>query len=142
MIRPFPLNSSSTARPRLRRCDATSPRSRAWSLIDFIFADIPEMQRILFDPRSFQAIMASHDATWWLNDHLESWLGEKNAADNLTLSVPNNITSDMGLELLDIADLIRPHPDVLAYLERIEGENPAGDGFFDDVAAATEADRS
>ena len=94
------------------------------ALIDFILADIPEMQRILFDPRSFQAIMASNDATWWLNDHLESWLGEKNAADVLTLSVLNNITSDMGLELLDIADLARPYPGVVTYLERVSDRKP------------------
>ena len=104
-------------------------------LIDFIRADIPEMQRILFDPRSFQAIMASNDATWWLNDHLESWLGEKNAADVLTLSVPNNITSDMGLELLDIADLARPYPGVVTFLERVAAENPDGDEFLDELSA-------
>ena len=47
------------------------------------------------------------DATWWLNEHLEAWLGEKNAADALTQSVANNVTSEMGLALLDVADVIR-----------------------------------
>ena len=42
---------------------------------------------------------------------LEAWLGEKNAADTLAQSVPNNVTSEMGLALLDVADAIRPHPD-------------------------------
>ena len=60
--------------------------------------------------------MLGMEATWWLNDHLQAWLGEKNAADTLTQSVPNNVTSEMGLALLDVADVIRPHPEVVAFL--------------------------
>jgi len=37
---------------------------------------------------------------------MEEWLGEKNVADTLSQSVPNNITSEMGLALLDVADVI------------------------------------
>ena len=36
--------------------------------------------------------MAGMQATWWLNEQLEAWLGEKNAADTLTLSAPGNVT--------------------------------------------------
>jgi pyruvate,water dikinase len=98
------------------------------ALIDFILADIQELKRILFDRRSHQAIMAGMEATWWLNDNLQAWLGEKNAADTLTQSAPNNVTSEMGLALLDVADAIRPHPEVVAFLEQ------AGDGgFLDDL---------
>ena len=57
-------------------------------MLDFILADIQELKRILFDPRSHQVIMAGMEATWWLNDQLQAWLGEKNAADTLTQSVP------------------------------------------------------
>ena len=63
------------------------------------------------------------EATWWLNEHLEAWLGEKNAADTLTQSVPHNVTSEMGLALLDVADAIRPHPEVVAFLEQVEDED-------------------
>ena len=79
-----------------------------------------ELKRVLFDPRSLQVIMAGMEATWWLNDHLEAWLGEKNAADTLTQSVPHNVTSEMGLALLDVADVIRPHPEVVAFLQQVE----------------------
>jgi pyruvate,water dikinase len=68
-------------------------------------------------------------ATWWLNDRLQAWLGEKNAADLLAQSVPHNVTSEMGLALLDVADVIRPHPEVVAFLERVED-----DGFLDELA--------
>ena len=87
------------------------------ALLDFILADIQELKRILFDPQSRQVFMAAIEASWWLNDQLQAWLGEKNAADTLTQSVPHNVTSEMGLALLDVADAIRPHPDVVAFLD-------------------------
>src|SRR5207249_8579711 len=77
---------------------------------------------------SMQVIMAGMEAAWWLNDQLQAWLGEKNAADTLTQSVPNNITSEMGLALLDVADVIRPHPEVVAFLRHVED-----DGFLDEL---------
>ena len=88
-------------------------------LFEFILADIQELKRIVFDPESHQVVMGGMQATWWLNEHLETWLGEKNAADTLTLAAPNNVTSDMGLALLEVADAIRPHPDVVAFLEKV-----------------------
>jgi pyruvate,water dikinase len=98
------------------------------ALLDFIRADIQELRRILFDPQSHQVFMSAMEAAWWLNDQLEAWLGEKNAADTLTQSVPHNVTSEMGLALLDVADVIRPHPDVVAFLQHVEGE-----GFLDEL---------
>jgi pyruvate,water dikinase len=91
-------------------------------LLDFILTDIQESKRILFDPKSMQVIMAGMEAYWWLSDQLEAWLGERNAADTLALSVPNNVTSEMGLALLDVADVIRPLPDVVAFLEQVTDE--------------------
>jgi phosphoenolpyruvate synthase/pyruvate phosphate dikinase len=99
------------------------------ALLDFILADIPELKRILFDPQSHRAFMAAMEATWWLNEQMQAWLGEKNAADTLTQSVANNVTSQMGLALLDVADVIRPHPDVVAFLQHVENE-----GFLDEMA--------
>jgi phosphoenolpyruvate synthase/pyruvate phosphate dikinase len=98
------------------------------ALLDFIRADIQELRRILFDPQSHQVFMSAMEAAWWLNDQLEAWLGEKNAADTLTQSVPHNVTSEMGLALLDVADVIRPHPDVVAFLQHVEDE-----GFLDEL---------
>ena len=60
--------------------------------------------------------MAGMQAAWRLNELLEDWLGEKNAVDTLTQSAPGNVTAEMGLALLDVADVIRPHPDVVAFL--------------------------
>ncbi|MEU9554333.1 rifamycin-inactivating phosphotransferase [Streptomyces fumanus] len=98
-------------------------------LFDFLLDAFAEHKRVLSDPLSIQVIMAGMEATWWLNDHLLQWLGEKNAADTLTLSAPGNITSRMGLELLDVADAVRPHPEVVAFLEGVED-----DDFLDELA--------
>jgi phosphoenolpyruvate synthase/pyruvate phosphate dikinase len=92
------------------------------ALLDFILADIRELKRILFDPQSHQTFMSAMAATWWLNEQLQTWLGEKSAADTLTQSVPNNVTSEMGLALLDVADVIRPHPEVVAFLEHVDDD--------------------
>ena len=93
------------------------------ALLEFILTDIGESKRILFDPKGMQVIMAGMEAYWWLNDHLEAWLGAQNAADTLARSVPHNVTAEMGLALLDVADVIRPHPDVVAFLQQVEDEN-------------------
>jgi len=99
------------------------------ALLDFLLEAFVEHKRVLGDPLSYQAIMAGMQATWWLNEQLEAWLGEKNAADTLTQSVPHNVTSEMGLALLDVADVIRPHPEVVAFLASVEDE-----GFLDELA--------
>jgi pyruvate,water dikinase len=93
------------------------------ALLDFILSDIQELKRILFDPRSHQVFLTAMQATWWLNEQVQAWLGEKNAADVLTQSVPRDVTAEMGLALLDVADVIRPHPDVVAFLQHVRDEN-------------------
>ncbi|MEU4571400.1 MULTISPECIES: rifamycin-inactivating phosphotransferase [Nonomuraea] len=104
-------------------------------LLDFVTADLAELKRLLFEPRGYEVIMAGMDASYWLNEHLEEWLGEKNAADTLTQSVPHNVTAEMGLALLDVADVVRPHPEVVAFLQRVADQGREGDGFLDELAA-------
>ncbi|GAA1934190.1 rifamycin-inactivating phosphotransferase [Kitasatospora viridis] len=109
------------------------------ALFDFLLEAFEEHRRVLGDPVSIQAIMAGMESTWWLNDQLREWLGEKNAADTLTLSAPGNVTSEMGLALLDVADVIRPLPEVVAFLRNVadgelaEAGSPTGD-FLDELA--------
>src|SRR6202035_964367 len=44
-------------------------------------------------------------------------------------SVPHSVTSEMGLALLDVADVIRPHPEVVAFLQHVEGDEDFLDGL-------------
>ncbi|GAA5055003.1 rifamycin-inactivating phosphotransferase [Nocardia callitridis] len=106
---------------------------RGAAVFDFILEDFQELRQRLFDREGHTVFMAAMDAAQWLNDHLHTWLGDDNAADVLTQSAPNNVTSEMGLALLEVADVIRPHPQVVAFLRTVEDDDfldrlPALDG--------------
>jgi pyruvate,water dikinase len=92
-------------------------------LFDFLLEDIQQLKKILFDPQSTQVFMAAINASSWLNANIQEWLGEKSVADTLSQSVPNNVTSEMGLALLDVADVIRPYPEAIEYLEQVKDEH-------------------
>lgn len=91
-------------------------------LFDFILEDIQELKRILFNPQSSAVIRAGMNASSWINEKMEEWLGEKNVADILSQSVSNNVTSEMGLALLDVADVVRPYPEIIEYLKTIKDD--------------------
>ncbi|MFP4975490.1 phosphoenolpyruvate synthase [Paenibacillus sp. CN-4] len=94
------------------------------ALFDFIREDIQQqLKKILFAPESSKVIMATMQASAWINENMNAWLGEKNAADTLAQSVPDNITSEMGLALLDVADVIRPYPEVIHYLQHVKDDH-------------------
>ncbi|SCM00179.1 phosphoenolpyruvate synthase [Bacillus wiedmannii] len=97
-------------------------------VLNFILEDIQQLKKVLFNPQSIAVIMAGMNASTWMNEKMEHWLGEKNAADTLSQSVQNNITSEMGLALLDVADVIRPYQEVITYLQHVENDN-----FLDEI---------
>lgn len=108
-------------------------------LIDFMLDDF-EQRKSQADPQSFGVLVTSMNAAFWINEKMNEWLGEKNVADTLSQSVPNNVTSEMGLALLDVADAIRPYPEVIAYLQHADEANfPAGLAALHGGAEALEA---
>ncbi|MCB9176539.1 MAG: phosphoenolpyruvate synthase [Caldilineae bacterium] len=90
------------------------------ALLDAILEDVQVLRQGISEPRNVSAVMAGINAAAWINAHMRDWLGETNAADALSQAAPNNISARMGLDLLDVADAIRPHPEVVAYLRRAE----------------------
>ncbi|HEX3080358.1 MAG TPA: phosphoenolpyruvate synthase, partial [Puia sp.] len=92
-------------------------------LFEFIQEDIRQLKKTMADPQSFGVIMTGMNASSWVNEKMKEWLGEKNAADTLAQSAPYNITSEMGLALLDVADLIRPYPEVIEYLQQTKDDH-------------------
>ena len=90
------------------------------ALFDFIADDLAALKRQLSDPQSMQALMAGINAAWWLGDRLDEWLGETGIVDTLSQSVANNITSQMGLDLLNVADAIRPCHAAVSFLRRFD----------------------
>lgn len=61
----------------------------------------------------FAAWMASMLIGWLAH----RWLGEPSPLDELTKSAPGNVSTEMGLELGDLADVIRPYPAALNYMK-------------------------
>ncbi|WP_392533901.1 phosphoenolpyruvate synthase [Nostoc sp. C117] len=96
-------------------------------LFDFILEDIQQLKKTNADSQSFGVFMTAMNASSWINEKMNEWLGEKNAADTLSQSAPNNITSEMGLALLDVADAIRPYPEVIEYLQQVKEDNFLGE---------------
>jgi rifampicin phosphotransferase len=119
------IKSSQTSIDELRRDIQTKSGS---ALFDFILEDVQELKKSISDPRSFGVIMTAMNASFWINENMMEWLGEKNVADKISQSVSNNITSEMGLELLDVADVIRAYPDVVNYLQQVKD-----DSFLDEL---------
>ncbi|OAJ75636.1 phosphoenolpyruvate synthase [Brevibacillus sp. SKDU10] len=119
-IVPDLIKSSQTSIEELKQNIQTKSGS---DLFDFILEDIQQLKKILFNPQSLDVIMAAMDASSWINEKMNKWLGEKNVADTLSQSVPNNITSEMGLALLDVGDVIRPYPEVIDYLQHVKDDN-------------------
>ncbi|MES2777371.1 MAG: phosphoenolpyruvate synthase [Bacteroidota bacterium] len=91
-------------------------------LFDYILEDLQRLKKTNSDPQSFGVIMTGMNAASWINEKMNEWLGEKNAADTIAQSVPNNITSEMGLDLLNVADVIRPYPEVVEYLKHTKND--------------------
>ena len=98
-------------------------------LLDFIQEDFKELQDIMYNARSVGTISVLYIAANWLNTKMEKWLGEKNTADILSKSAENNPASEMGLEMLDVADVVRQYPAVIEYFH-----HPSDETFFEDLA--------
>ena len=96
-------------------------------LFDFILKDMKNLKDAVF--KGYGVYFAGAYASDWINRNIKKWIGEKNVADALAQSVSNNVTSEMGLELLDVADVIRQYPAVIEYLEHAKR-----DSFFEDLS--------
>ncbi|QHQ61594.1 phosphoenolpyruvate synthase [Anaerocolumna sedimenticola] len=100
------------------------------ALFDFIVKDFENLKNEIF--KNYGAVFAGAYASSWINKNMNKWLDEKNAADTLAQSVYDNVTSEMGLELLDVADVVRKYPAVLDYFEHAGDET-----FYEDLARLT-----
>lgn len=143
---PDPATAAELIEKSRRSLDALKNNIRTKSgadLFDFIAGDIVEMRKSISDPKSMGLIMAAINASTWINQKMNEWLQEQNVADILSQSVPDNVTSEMGLKLLDVADAIRPLPQVIAYLKHVEDETfPDGLSNLEGGKIALEAIRN
>jgi phosphoenolpyruvate synthase/pyruvate phosphate dikinase len=102
---------------KLRRAIASKTGDEVFA---FIIEDHRELTDLMFEPRSVAAAFLGIQSANWVNKHMDAWLGEKNAADAIAQSADHNVVAAMGLDLLDVADVVRQYPAVAEYLERAE----------------------
>ncbi|MEU7837873.1 rifamycin-inactivating phosphotransferase [Nonomuraea sp. NPDC049129] len=101
----------------------------------FIIEDHRELTDIMFEPRSVAAAFLGIQSVNWVNKHMNAWLGVKNAADAVGQSADHNVVAAMGLDLLDVSDVVRRYPAVVDYFAEGAGVGagkggPERDTFF------------
>ena len=85
-------------------------------MLDFILQDMDQVfKSIVLDNYGVGIVHVL--ASSWLKKNMKKWLGEKDVTDILSQSLSNNVTSEMGLELLDVADVVRQYPAVIEYFQ-------------------------
>jgi phosphoenolpyruvate synthase/pyruvate phosphate dikinase len=94
-----------------------------------------DLKNAVNDPRSMAVVFTGLYALSWLNRHMKKWLGVKGAGDGLARFVANDVTAEMGLALLDVADCLRAHPAVVAALPNLPDT-----AFFTALAAVEGGD--
>src|SRR5437016_7531854 len=90
------IKSSETSLSALKHNIQTKP---GLDVFDCILEDMQQRRQRASDLKHLSVIMAAIHASAWINEKMNDWLGEKNVADTLSMSVPNNVTSEMGMEL-------------------------------------------
>ena len=111
-----------------RDLDARLSALHGPELIDRIKVEYVEVGKAISSPASMATVWVGAMTASSLNKRIKRWLDEERVADALVQAVPHNNTSQMGLDLLDVADAVRDYPDVVDYLG-----HPSPETFFDDL---------
>jgi rifampicin phosphotransferase len=89
-----------------------------------------QLKNAVTDSRSMAVVYVGMYALNWINQHMAKWLGVKGAGDMIARSVANDVTSEMGLALLDVADTVRSHQAAMAALPTLPDSS-----FFAELSA-------
>lgn len=90
--------------------------------IRFIDKDKTEMLTWVLHGKMMGPFMAGMLSFELIDRLSKRWLGDSKETEDLSKSPPRNNTSEMGLALGDLADIIRQYPAVIAYLDQ-SGDN-------------------
>ena len=97
--------------------------------LEFIQEDKVKLLSMAYNPTMLGAIIAGIMVGDSINKSVEKWTGEKNVVDILSKSVERNVTTEMGLALCDLSDVVRKYPDIISYIS----DNPNDDTLFEDI---------
>jgi phosphoenolpyruvate synthase/pyruvate phosphate dikinase len=90
--------------------------------IRFIDRDKTEMLTWVLHGKMMGPFMASMISFELIDRLSKRWLGDSKETEDLGKSPPRNNTSEMGLALGDLADIIRQYPAVIAYLHQADDD--------------------
>ncbi len=97
-------------------------------LVDFILADMDEMFKVLV-LGNYGIGTVQYYVYTWLKNNMKKWLAEEDVTDTLAQAATDNVTTEMGLALLDVADVVRQYPAVIDYFGQA-----SDDAFFTGLA--------
>ena len=90
--------------------------------IRFIDKDKTEMLTWVMNGKMMGPFMAGMLSFELINRLSKRWLGDSKETEDLGKSPPRNNTSEMGLALGDLADIIRQYPAVITYLHQADDD--------------------
>lgn len=113
-------------RARLEATRRTVEGLSGEAVFDAIRQDFRQLKQDIQDPRGMGIIYAGIVAQALVDRTARRTLRDKAAGTVLARAVAHDVTAEMGVALLDVADVVRGHPEVMAGLARL------GDAdFFD-----------
>lgn len=135
MIKQYKKNDPNLVQKLIDREEASIDKMReeikdltGTALMDFIYEDHKDRRFKIIHPDNAAVLAVAMIASLWLNRTIQKNLGIENASDTILTSISNSITTDTGLALLDLSDLVRKHPHVMAYFE-----DPRPSSFYEDL---------
>ena len=87
-------------------------------VLDAIEKDQSRLMDVIYDATGFGAVLATQYAIGQIDRLGKQLTGEPNLSNRLSKSVEHNVSSEMGLALNEVSDLIRDYPEVVSYLEQ------------------------
>lgn len=113
----------------LKEIDAKLSELSGEEALEFILNDKEKLLAMSYNPTMLGAIIAGILVSDSINKNVEKWIGEKNVVDVLSKSAEHNVTTEMGLALCDLSDVVRKYPQVINYLSN----NISDDTFFENL---------
>ena len=89
--------------------------------LEFIQKDKEKLLSMAYNPTMLGAIISGILVSDTINKSVEKWTGEKNVVDILSKSAERNVTTEMGLALCDLSDVVRKYPDIINYISDSSG---------------------
>ncbi len=98
-------------------------------VFEYIYQDHDNRRVKIASPINAGVLTAGLLSARRFDKNIKKWIGETNASDSIIMSIPNSITTETGLSLMDVTDVIRDYNEVIDYLN-----SPNGKTFFEDIS--------